>query len=295
MLLSSPHFKKNQLRETGNSQDLWHARLDLNFEVAQDTHSQAIRTLLTHQHEGPLRIQKALYPDGPSCCHALMLHPPDGIAAGDRLSVNTRVGNGAHALVTTPGASKWYGAFEEGFAKQSINIHIDGFLEWLPAETIIYNGAKAHSHLDINIQSEGTMIGWDLLIFGRAAKLETFEKGYFDQTLNIKLADELVWVDRLFLRGGDPLFKSPVGMRGCYALSTCWAVAPDRLTFNEEQINHLRLAIPNIAFTLVHPRVLVGRQLSDPISLRKNLEMTWYWLKTKWLNLQAIPPRIWAT
>lgn len=273
----------------------WQAQLDLKFEAAADTHSQSLRTNLKHHHVGPLRIQKALYPDGPSCCHALILHPPDGIATGDKLTINVDVDKEAHALITTPGASKWYGAFESGLATQTININIAGCLEWLPTETIVFNDAHAKSHLDIKVEPDGSMIGWDLLIFGRAAKLETFQNGCFDQTLSIKLDEVLIWIDRLYLKGGDPLFQSPVGLRGHYAVSTCWAVAPKDFTFKEEQLHALRLAVPSIAFTLVHPRVLVGRQLSDPISLRKSLEMAWHWLKTCWFNKPAVPPRIWST
>jgi len=273
----------------------WQAQLDLKFEATADSHSQLFRTNLKHHHVGPLRIQKALYPDGPSCCHALILHPPDGIATGDKLTINVDVEKGAHALITTPGASKWYGAFESGLATQSININVAGCLEWLPTETIVFNGAHAKSHLDIKVETDGSMIGWDMLIFGRAAKLETFQRGCFDQTLSIKLDEDLIWIDRLYLKGSDPLFQSPVGLRGHYAVSTFWAVAPEDHIFKEEQLHALRLAAPSIAFTLVHPRVLVGRQLSDPISLRKSLEMAWSWLKTYWLNIPAVPPRIWST
>lgn len=289
----SATFREPQHAHHANTS--WQAQLDLKFEAAADTHSQSLRTNLKHHHVGPLRIQKALYPDGPSCCHALILHPPDGIATGDKLTINVDVDKGAHALITTPGASKWYGAFESGLATQTININIAGCLEWLPTETIVFNDAHAKSHLDIKVEPDGSMIGWDLLIFGRAAKLETFQSGCFDQTLSIKLAKELIWIDRLHLKGSDPLFQSPVGLRGHYAVSTCWAVAPEDHTFKEEQLHALRLAAPSIAFTLVHPRVLVGRQLSDPISLRKNLEIAWYWLKTYWLNIPAVPPRIWST
>jgi urease accessory protein len=298
VLLKHPPSELRTFREPQHAHHAhtsWHAQLDLKFEATEDAHTQSFRTNLKHQHVGPLRIQKALYPDGPSCCHALILHPPDGIASGDQLAINVVVNKDAHALITTPGASKWYGAFESGLATQTINMNVAGCLEWLPTETIVFNDAHAKSHFDITVQPDGHMICWDLLIFGRAAKLETFQNGCFDQTLSIKLDDDLVWVDRLYLKGGDPLFQSPVGLRGHYALSTCWAVAPKNHSFKEEQLHALRLAAPNIAFTLIHPRVLVGRQLSDPISLRKNLEIAWHRLKTDWLNMPAVPPRIWST
>jgi urease accessory protein len=42
-------------------------------------------------------------------CHILMLYPPAGIAGGDTLTMDLRLDNGSHAVITTPGAGKWYG------------------------------------------------------------------------------------------------------------------------------------------------------------------------------------------
>lgn len=70
---------------------IWHAELHLGFA------RQSERTVLReNRHRGPLRVQKALYPEGEAICQAIVLHPPSGIAGGDHLAIWAEVGVGPH-------------------------------------------------------------------------------------------------------------------------------------------------------------------------------------------------------
>src|ERR687891_719700 len=81
----------------------WKAHLSLQFSKSLS------RTILSDRRsDGPLVVQKALYPEGPQVCHAIVVHPPGGIAGGDELSLHVNNGRDAKALLTTPGAGKWY-------------------------------------------------------------------------------------------------------------------------------------------------------------------------------------------
>ena len=80
----------------------WHARLDLNYSRQGDS------TQLQYQHEGPLRILRSLYPEGPRICHNVIVHPPGGLVEGDVLAVTVNVASDAHALLSTPGATRFY-------------------------------------------------------------------------------------------------------------------------------------------------------------------------------------------
>ena len=73
---------------------VWHAELDLAYARAGDA-TRPVR----RRHAGPLRVQKHLYPEGPRVCQHILVHPPGGIAGGDRLDIRAEVGAGAWASV----------------------------------------------------------------------------------------------------------------------------------------------------------------------------------------------------
>jgi len=134
----------------------WKAELHLEFERREG------RSILAkRRHDGPLVVQKPLYPEGDAVCHAIVVHPPAGIAGGDELEIGVRAAEGAHALLTTPGAGKWYRS-GGAWARQRIEFDArDGAcIEWLPQETIVYDGALAGIRTEVRLAGSARFIGW---------------------------------------------------------------------------------------------------------------------------------------
>ena len=48
-------------------------------------------------------------PSQSGICHIYVLYPPAGIADGDKLTMDFELKANSHAVITTPGAGKWYG------------------------------------------------------------------------------------------------------------------------------------------------------------------------------------------
>ncbi len=223
---------------TDISRAAWKAELSLIYRRTGD------RTVLAERrHEGPLVVQKPLYPEGGAVCHTVLVHAPGGIAGGDSLGLTLALEQGAHTLITTPSATKWYKA-NGRIARQIGRFEVaDGaVLEWLPLETIVFDEAEAAITARVDLDAKGVYAGWEITCLGRRASGEVFRAGALRQALEIYRDGRLIWNDRIALTGGERLLNSPVGLGGRHVtgamavagigplpadlLETCRTIAP---------------------------------------------------------------------
>ena len=175
----------------------WEAQLDLRFERS------AGRTVLAdRRHSGPLVVQKALYPEGDAVCHAVIVHPPGGIAGGDRLAIEAALEPGAHALITTPGATRWYRT-SGAAATQTVKLRVaaGATLEWLPQETIFFEGCRARNRIEFDVEPGARLLAWEIACLGRVRTSERFARGDAFQSLSLNAGGRLRWTERGRLAG----------------------------------------------------------------------------------------------
>lgn len=271
----------------------WQARLDLRFARREEA-----TILAERRHRGPLRVQKALHPEGTGVCHTIVLHPPAGIAGGDELEVSVDVGTGAHALLTTPGAGKWYRSAAP-WASQTLDFAVgtNAMLEWLPQESIIFDGALADMRSHIRLATGSRYLGWEVLCLGRRAANECFAHGELKLDTRIEQDDKLLWLEQGRLSGGSPLLDSPVGLSGYSVCGTLLAagekISPALLTecraiaSTESGAQHGLTALPQL---------LVARYLGHSSeAARAWFVALWQMLRPALLGREAQAPRIWNT
>lgn len=273
--------------ERGALQAGWQARIELDF-AARDG-----RSVLGCRHSGPLRVQKVLYPEGAAHAQALLLHPPAGIAGGDALEIDVKVGAGASALVTTPGAGKWYKANGRR-ASQHVKLNVAGALEWLPQEAIVFDAAALDARIEVDLEPGAVMIGWDLVALGRAASGERFASGEFAQSIALREAGQLIWRERSLIAGGDALLDSPLGLAGHSVFGCLWAYGP---LWGDDDYHALReRCLPAAPLTRLAPRLLVARTVAAGAEdARARLEAVWAELRPRVIGRAAQRPRIWST
>ncbi|MEF8719615.1 MAG: urease accessory protein UreD [Candidatus Accumulibacter necessarius] len=270
----------------------WQARLSLGFERRAET-----TVLVQREHCGPLRVQKALYPEGAAVCHAIVLHPPGGVAGGDRLEISVAAAPGAHALLTTPGAGKWYRSGGRQ-AQQSLTVRVarEAVVEWLPQETIVFDGAEATMHSRIELAAGGVFCGWEILCLGRTAAGERFSYGHLDLATRIEREGRPLWLERGQLCGGSPWLEAAAGLAGQPVSATL--LLAGRTVEREwlEACRALPVADGLLTGVTALPELLVARCLAPGAELaRAWLGDVWQLLRPAALGRQAVPPRIWST
>lgn len=273
----------------------WHAELHLGFALAGE------RTVLReNRHCGPLRVQKALYPEGDAVCQAIVLHPPSGIAGGDQLAIHAGIGAGAHAQLTTPGAGKWYrsGGAE---ASQRIDFMVGdrATLEWLPQETIVFDGARARMETRVALSADSRFIGWDILCLGRAASGERFRQGHFWPVYRVHRGQRPLWIERGGFSGDDPMLSSPAGWAErtvCATLLCSFPELPQQTTMLLEALRAIAPVDAALHGITVLPGLIIARYLGDHSeAARLWFAELWKILRPACCGRPAVIPRIWNT
>ncbi|MDC6177569.1 urease accessory protein UreD [Ralstonia solanacearum] len=278
----------------------WEATLRLAFARRGE------RTVLAScRHQGPLRVQKALYPEGEGVCHVVLLHPPAGIAGGDVLDIGIGLGADAHAVLTTPGATKWYKSLGRT-ATQRVAIRLDAGarLDWLPQENIVFNQACPIIDLTLDLASGATAIGWDTTMLGRHAAGESWQAGHIAMHTRLRCEGQPLWIEAAAFDAQSPVLGATMGMAGFHVVGTLWAVGEgatealaetlaEQLPYNDD--------IRAGATCLVQersgrPNVLLLRVLARrPEAARALLSQTWLALREPIHSVAGRPLRLWAT
>jgi len=271
----------------------WRAELALAFDSTPIGTRLASRT-----HTGPLVVQRPLYPEGAGVCHAIIIHPPGGIAGGDSLELDVTATAHAHALLTTPGASKLYKSSGRR-ASQRVRVCASdrACVEWLPQESIVFDEADALLALDLEVKDDASLIAWEIATLGREAMGERFDVGCLRTRVTVRQDDRIVLYETGEVTGASAWLDSPIGWRGARACGT-FIIAGRAIDDALLQASRASLAPWEgvAAVSRVTPTLLVARYLgASAADARAAFVALWTRVRPAVAGRAATPPRIWAT
>lgn len=299
---ATPAIKPNKGRS-------WIANLDLIF--SQTANGSRLSSV---ERNGPLSVQKAFYPEGPDCAHVYLLHPPAGIVSGDELHLSAKLETNSHALLTTPGANRFYRARDDKNLGVSLQLQQTQYqlseqaiLEHLPQETLIFQGADAVNKLDVQLTHSSIYLGWDVICLGLPAMDQAFDKGRFEQVSQVTVDGKLVFHDRLKVNQTNQLLNKAAGLAGKHVVGTFIAAAPEQLSGEKNRVESeglLTLIRSEIEALDAHRKVSIS-QLDGLFVIRylgerseeckKLFAAIWSLLRQALCQLQSHVPRIWLT
>lgn len=279
----------------------WPASLTLSF--ARRGHKTVVARA---RHTGPLRVQRPFYPEG-DCAHVYLLHPPGGLVVGDALTINLAAQAGGAALVTTPSAGKVYSL--DGLPDHTascgqtqsvvIDIASGAHLEWLPQETIVFNGANARLHTRLNAAMEATFAAWDIVCLGRPACDEVFATGSVQQDLEVWVGGVPKLIERNRISGGDPLLRQSWGLNGAGSFGTLVASCRPHRDTIDALLDALNASVsctaPCWGLTQKDDLFIARYVGASAYECRKGFTRIWQVIRPEICDRIAVEPRIWNT
>ena len=274
----------------------WHAQLLIDYQRAGD------RSVARHTHTGPLRVLQSLYPEGEAVCHNVLVHPPGGLVGGDTLDITITAGDGAHGLITTPGATRFYRSQGE-LAIQRTHLSLSGKarLEWLPLEAICYNQCLAENHLTVKLDPQAEFMGWDVTAFGLPLAHQPFENGHLLQHIEVPG----IWLERGRLQANDHrLMDGPLGLAGHRSLASLFFVAGEKLERKRRahaldvarEVIDAHALCATAGVSSPDGQVVVVRVLAPLVEPAMDLlRQVWVRWRQHFWGMAAPSPRIWST
>ncbi len=266
----------------------WQAELSLEF-----AHRGSKTVLAGRRQRGPLAVQRPFYPES-DVCHAYVLHPPGGVVGGDQLDINLTVDSSADALLTTPGATKFYRSGQR-LAQQSQRFHVSGTLEWLPQENIFFPGADSKLLTQIHLDSDARYIGWEIQCLGRPVIDERFEQGSVLFTTQLFREHKPLFIDRLSVQGKRDL-AGAAGLRNQPVMATLLATPASGAVLEAARLccaDHLPQGDAGV--TLMNDVLIVRYLGGSTAEAHRLLRTVWQAIRPLVTERPAVTPRIWNT
>lgn len=280
------------------SHQTWQAELELEFSCTEN------KTLLSRRkHHGPLMVQKALYPEGRAVCHAVILHPPAGIAGGDHLNISSSSLDGSKALLTTPGATKWYKSNGK-LASQTVHLQVKkhAHLDYLPQENIFFDEVAASARLVIHQEVGSSAIAWEIHQLGRQASGESWKAASIALATEWHLNDRLVWVESSALDSLSPIRESAYGLDGFSVFGTMWLGAVHLQREQVEEVasslpwsDQIRAGVTYLELEQGHGLVVLRALASEVEDIKQLFIEKWMGLRETVSGLPAQYLRLWNT
>jgi urease accessory protein len=244
---------------------------------------------------------RALFPAMPKDrpTEAVLINTAGGIAGGDRIAIRIRAGAGTAGCATTQAAEKIYRARPLDRAARletEIQVAARAWFEWLPQETILFDGARLDRRLEFSLAPSARLLAMETVLFGRAARGEQMRHGQLLDSWALRIDDRLVWADRLRLDGDiAATLARPFGFDGAVGMATLVHAGPEAASFLP-RAREIAAAAPAPGGASIVNGVLLMRFLGrDGARLKTAATSAAMALRHEITGLAPTPPGVWRS
>jgi urease accessory protein len=227
----------------------------------------------------------------------IMFTTSGGVIGGDVLRVQVEAGRDATATLTSQEAEKIYGSIGPT-SRLSVKLRVEegATLEWLPQETILFQGARVERRVDIDVAPGGSLLAVDLTVFGLLAERENFKEGALLDVWRVRRGGRLAWAEGLRLEGDiASQMANPAGFDGATAAGFVMLVADDAEAWIVPARERLARAGCRAGVTVLGGGVLLARLLdTNAARVRREIADFASWLRGARFGHPARMPRSWS-
>jgi urease accessory protein len=247
------------------------------------------------RHDGRSRLER-LYQLGSAkvrfcreqddAVEAVLINTAGGLTGGDRFSWRVDVGAGARCRVVTQACEKAYRSTGEAAQmKVGLTVAAGASLEWLPQETILFEGAHLSRSFDIRVEPGGRMLAVEAVILGREAMGETAIRARLHDRWRVQWGERLILADNLRLDDPNSIAGRPALLQDAKAFASVLLVSDDA----EARLDAVRQALgPAGGASAFDGRLFCRILAPDGLSLRRSLVAV-----ISVLRDGQSPPRLW--
>jgi urease accessory protein len=243
----------------------------------------------------PLRV---LFPHRPrdDIFQAAIACVSGGLVGGDRLNMQVALGSGARATVIGQAAEKVYrSSGADCIVKTELGVGHDAWLEYLPQETILFDGARLRRRTRVALEHGARFLGGGILVFGRATRGEMLRSGLVHDAWEVRdHAGRLVWKDALHMDGDlAALIARPATFDGAAAYGTLIYAGADAAA-HLAMVRQLDAGRVRFGATTFRDLLIVRLVGGNALDVRTTFARVWTMLRAAAGGLPPIMPRLWS-
>jgi urease accessory protein len=221
--------------------------------------------LVALRQEGSAKLR---LPRSAGAPRAVLINTAGGWAGGDAFRTEIAVGGEAEAAITTQACERVYRSTgAPARVATRLEVGAGGRLDWLPQETILFDGGRLERRLEADLAEDATLLAVEAVILGRGAMGETVRRGSLRDDWRVRRGGRLIHAEALRLEGEIAAAAArPATLDGARAFATLLLVAPEA----EARLDATRAALGAAGGASAWNGKIVARAVApDGLALRR--------------------------
>jgi urease accessory protein len=200
---------------------------------------------------------------------AVLMNTAGGLCGGDHIRWSATAAAQSRVVVTTPACERVYRSLGgDARIENRLALEAGAHLDWLPQETILYEGSRLDRRFEIDLASDASFTAVEAILLGRQAMGESAAGAKLHDTWRVRRDGRLIHAEATTL-AADPHERSSLALlHGALAFATLLHVSPSA----ERRLDAVRALLPQTGGASVIGEKLTVRLLAaNGLALRRAL------------------------